>query len=131
LFGGTIRTVGRPKKEGAGKAVHLGFRGDAELTARIDRIAAAMTKHLGGVEVPRSQVLKILVTNGLAPLEMEYLGHVSETGPEDSLVFMVTYITKMSRLLHSAVGDGDNYETNLRGALAWYRDAKESGHFLD
>jgi hypothetical protein len=60
LFGGTIRTVGRPKKEGAGKAVHLGFRGDAELTARIDGIAAAMTKHLGGVEVPRSQVLKIL-----------------------------------------------------------------------
>jgi hypothetical protein len=132
LFGGTIRTVGRPKKEGAGKAVHLGFRGDAKLTARIDRVAAAMTEKLGGVEVPRSQVLKILVINGLAPLEMEYLGHVSEMGPEDSQVLMVKYITKMSLILNRAVGDADDdYESQVRRALTWYRNAKERGTFPD
>lgn len=66
--------MGRPKKEGAGKAVHLGFRGDAELTARIDRIAEAMGKRLGGVEVPRSQVLKAMIERALMTMEPEFTG---------------------------------------------------------
>jgi hypothetical protein len=125
LFGGTIRTVGRPKKEGAGKAVHLGFRGDAALTARIDGIAAAMTEKLGGVEVSRSQVLKLLVINGLAPLEMEYLKQVSGKTPEDSVAVMVNHITKLSRLLSTAAGDADDYEGNVRRALAWSRGPRQ------
>ena len=120
MFGGTIRTVGRPKKEGAGKAVHLGFRGDAELTARIDRIAAAMTEHLGGVEVPRSQVLKILVINGLAPLEMEYLKRVSGKTREESVAQMMDGIYKLSKLM--SLDEVDSVAKVARGYVQRAKD---------
>jgi hypothetical protein len=65
--------VGRPKKDSP-KPTHLGFRGSAELTARLDRIAEAMGKRLGGVEVPRSQVLKAMVERALLTMEPEFTG---------------------------------------------------------
>jgi hypothetical protein len=112
--------VGRPKKEGAGKAVHLGFRGGAELTARIDGIAAAMTEHLGGVEVPRSQVLKILVTNGLAPLEMEYLKRVSGKTREQSVAQMMDGIYKLSKLM--SLDEVDSVAKVARGYVLRAKD---------
>ncbi len=61
---------------------HLGFRADAALTARLDRLAEAMSKRVRGAEISRSAVMKSAVETALPDLELEYLGRVPGWSPE-------------------------------------------------
>jgi predicted transcriptional regulator len=72
--------VGEDEK--GGKPTHLGFRADAALTARLDRLAEAMSKRVRGAEISRSAVLKSAVETALPDLELEYLGRVPGWSPE-------------------------------------------------
>jgi hypothetical protein len=60
-----------PKKEEAAPS-HLAFRASPELTARIERLAGDMSEKLGGVEISKTAVLKMLVEKALPAFEVEY-----------------------------------------------------------
>jgi hypothetical protein len=60
-----------PKKE-EGSPSHLAFRASPKMTARIDRLAEDMSKKLGGVEISKTAVLKMLVEKALPAFEIEY-----------------------------------------------------------
>ena len=61
---------------------HLGFRADAALTVRLDRLAEAMSKRVRGADISRSAVMKSAVETALPDLELEYLGRVPGWSPE-------------------------------------------------
>jgi hypothetical protein len=49
---------------------HLGFRGDEELVARVDKAAETISDQMG-VVVSRSAVMRMLLTRGLDAFEKE------------------------------------------------------------
>jgi len=52
--------------------VHLGFRVDPDLRARVDKVVERMSANLGGANISRSTVLHMCVTNYLSKLEETY-----------------------------------------------------------
>jgi len=72
-----------PKKE-EGAPSHLAFRASPELTARVERLAEAMSEKLSGVEISKTAVLKMLVERSLPSFELEYTSALSEYTPEEA-----------------------------------------------
>jgi hypothetical protein len=70
-----------PKKD-EGAPSHLAFRASPKTTARIERLAKEMSKKLGGVEISKTAVLKMLVEKALPAFELEYTEALNEYTPE-------------------------------------------------
>jgi hypothetical protein len=72
-----------PKKD-EGAPSHLAFRASPKTTARIERLAKEMSKKLGGVEISKTAVLKMLVEKALPAFELEYTEALNEYTPEQT-----------------------------------------------
>lgn len=101
-----------PKKDEPPQPTHLGFRGDPALVQRIDEVAKKMSESLGGIEISRSQVLKLLIVNGLVELEMEHLGHVADKSAEESRDILADRAMKLVELAQK-----ESDETRRRAIL--------------
>jgi hypothetical protein len=66
-------------QKGPSKATHLGFRGSAELTRRLDRVCAGMGERVQGVEISRSAVMKKILETELPYYELQF---VDEEAPD-------------------------------------------------
>jgi hypothetical protein len=86
-----------PKKD-EGAPSHLAFRASPEMTARIERLAEAMSEKLGGVEISKTAVLKMLVEKSLPALELEYTPEVlNEYTPEETKGMLKVIATEAER----------------------------------
>lgn len=63
--------MGRPKREGSDKPVHLGFRGEPELMQRIDAYAEHLSKRADGVAISRSGALRVMIEQSLERFEKD------------------------------------------------------------
>jgi hypothetical protein len=91
--------MGSKKDEGAPS--HLAFRASPKTTARIERLAKEMSKKLGGVEISKTAVLKMLVEKALPAFELEYTEALNEYTPEEtkSMLRLVADETERQKFL--------------------------------
>lgn len=89
-----------PKKE-EGAPSHLAFRASPKMTARIERLAGDMSEKLGGVEISKTAVLKMMVEKALPAFELEYTEALSEYTPEEtkSMLKLITDETERQKFL--------------------------------
>jgi len=85
-----------PKKD-EGAPSHLAFRASPKTTARIERLAEEMSKKLGGVEISKTAVLKMLVEKALPAFELEYTEALNEYTPEETKGMLKVIATEAER----------------------------------
>lgn len=90
----------------------LTFRVDDELAERVERVTKEMQKHpsFAGLDITRTNVLKLLITRGLAITEPEYFAKITGLNREESRVLLKTESSRLARLAKGFAMDADVWE---------------------
>lgn len=102
----------------------MGFRGDPEILERLDRVASAMGEQLGGLDISRSAVLKLIVTTTLPLLELEHLREIPGVTQGEALNGLMDYIAKLNKMVPRVAG---SKKDESQDADDWQDEAKEAG----
>jgi len=90
----------------------LTFRVDDELAERVERVTEKMQKHpsFAGLDITRTNVLKLLITRGLAITEPEYFNTITGMNREESRVLLRDEAARLDRLAKYFRADADVFE---------------------
>ena len=78
----------------------LTFRVDDELAERVERVTKEMQAHpsFAGLDITRTNVLKLLITRGLAITEPEHFGTIAGMTREESRKLLATEAHRLAKL---------------------------------
>lgn len=87
----------------------LTFRVDDELAERVEQVTKEMQKHpsFAGLDITRTNVLKLLITRGLAITEPEYFHTITGLTREESRGLLRTESARLERLAKRFELDAD------------------------
>ena len=90
----------------------LTFRVDARLAERVERVTKKMQELPGfaGLDINRTNVLKLLITRGLSVTEPEHFPTIGDMSREESRKFLVAESRRLAHLAKHFAVDADVFD---------------------